>query len=81
MISCKRAAELLSKSMEEQLSLTERATLSVHLFICEFCEQYKKQLETVRSVLRKLPMDQGKQLDEKIKERIRCAVDQEQKKE
>ena len=51
MISCKKASELISKSMEEQLSVREGVSLKVHLFVCEFCEQFKKQIETLRTAL------------------------------
>ena len=33
-----RATELLSRAMDEDLSLAEKFQLQVHLFICEFCE-------------------------------------------
>ncbi len=48
MISCKRATELISKSMEQPLSVKENLALKVHLFICEFCEQFLKQVELLR---------------------------------
>ena len=51
MISCKRATELMSKSMEDSLTLTEEISLRIHNFICEYCEQFKKQLVTIRKVL------------------------------
>lgn len=52
MISCKRATELISKSMEQSLTVKEQLTLKLHLFICEFCEQFKTQLGTFRKALR-----------------------------
>ena len=53
MISCKRATELISKSCEEPLTALEKASLAVHLFVCEFCEQFRKQLTTIRTTLNK----------------------------
>ena len=47
MISCKRASELISKQMDEPLSLQEAVSLKMHLFLCEFCEQFRKQLELI----------------------------------
>lgn len=37
--------------MEEDLSMSEGVSLKIHLFICEFCEQFKKQIETLRLAL------------------------------
>lgn len=51
MISCKKATHLISKSMEEKLSFKEELSLKVHLFICEFCEQFKKQVGLFRNAL------------------------------
>lgn len=73
MITCKRATELISKSMEESLSLVERAELKLHLFLCECCEQFRKQVELLRGVLRK----EGEQgaLSQSAKDRMHQAVD------
>ncbi len=51
MISCKRATELISKRMEEPLTVGEELSLKLHLFICEFCEKFKQQAEMIRSAL------------------------------
>lgn len=54
MISCKKATELMSKAMDEELSMAESAQLKIHLFICEFCQQFKMQLEQLRKALRRM---------------------------
>lgn len=51
MITCKKATELISKSMDEPLSLKEELALKIHLFVCEFCERFKHQLSTIRIAL------------------------------
>ncbi len=87
MISCKRATELLSQQMEEKLSLKEEFALKLHLFICEFCEQFKKQSLHLRSVFKEqstvdkiilenkrseTPIPAG--LKEKIKRRLKLTL-------
>jgi hypothetical protein len=51
MISCKRATELISKAMEEELSIKEKVSLNLHLFICECCELFKKHISLVRAAI------------------------------
>ena len=51
MITCKRATELISKSVDDKLSWPETVTLRLHLFICEFCEQFKKQLSLIQRMI------------------------------
>lgn len=51
MISCKHATELISKQMEERLSLREEVSLKIHLFVCEFCEKFRQQSEFIRKAL------------------------------
>lgn len=72
MISCKRATELISKEMEEELSFGEKCLLNIHLYICEFCEQFRKQLCVMREVLRKkdMPRLEDKTLSDEAKNRI-----------
>ena len=79
MISCKKAVDLLSKQMDEPLTESEKKSLQIHLYICEFCEQFRKHLEKIRAGVRSLvnqPTDkklsgQAKQdLIEKLKAKI-----------
>ena len=51
MITCKRATELISKEMDEPLTIKEGLELKLHLFICEFCEKFKQQLKLIRRAL------------------------------
>lgn len=52
MISCKRATELMSKSRDEGLTRKEELALQLHLFICEFCELFRKQLALLQKAVR-----------------------------
>ncbi len=70
MITCKHATELISKSMEEELSVRERFSLRLHLFICEFCEQFRKQIEVPRRAVKREDSVCGEKLSEEAKHRI-----------
>lgn len=61
MISCKRAVELLSRQMEEPLNEEDTRSLQIHLFICEFCEQFRKQIERIRMAMRSLAKREGEE--------------------
>jgi hypothetical protein len=51
-LTCKRAAALLSASMERAPALGERLLLRLHLRACSACARYKAQLHALRRVLR-----------------------------
>lgn len=53
MISCKRATEMMSRALEEPLSVEEEQALKVHNFICEFCRQFERQIALFRGVLKR----------------------------
>lgn len=64
MISCKKATELVSKSMDEKLSLKEEFELKLHLFICEFCEAFKNQVNLIRNAFKLAGKEGGDQESE-----------------
>ena len=49
--SCKKATVLMSKSMEEKLSLQEKASLAAHLAICKTCCFCFKQLTSIKKTI------------------------------
>ncbi|MBX7142917.1 MAG: zf-HC2 domain-containing protein [Oligoflexia bacterium] len=74
MISCQRATELISKRMEEPLSLKEELSLKLHLFICEFCEKFAQQVHLVRSAIKNgstEPDDSDTHASAEAKERLK----------
>ena len=78
MISCKKATELISKSMEEPLTLKEEAELKIHNFICEFCERFLTQSKLLRKLLSRDNEEElcgiahdTKEKKEKLKEKLR----------
>jgi len=55
MYSCEQAASLSSRAMEQPLTSTERALLSMHLMICRGCRNFTQQIDFLRRASRKLP--------------------------
>jgi len=51
-LTCKRAAALLSLSMDRRLQPHERLRLRLHLFVCAACTRYKRQLTLLRHIIR-----------------------------
>lgn len=78
MLSCKETSRLVSEGLDRKLSLRERLAVRVHLWICNNCRGFEKQLHFLRYALRKgnnaacLPAE--KSLPPEGKERIRQAL-------
>src|SRR5205085_12596981 len=51
-LTCKRAAALLSLSMDRRLQPHERLRLRLHLFVCAACTRCKRQLTLLRHIIR-----------------------------
>jgi hypothetical protein len=51
---CKDVSELISRSMDEKLSLKIRIGIKFHLMMCHLCLKYKKQLDLIRKAVLKL---------------------------
>ena len=51
-LTCKRAAALLSASLERGLPLGERLLLRLHLRLCAACTRYRAHLHLLHSALR-----------------------------
>lgn len=52
MLSCKQASSLVSRAMDEPLSLRQRLALRLHLAMCRYCSRFARQLRLVRRVAR-----------------------------
>jgi hypothetical protein len=51
-VSCKRAGELISLSLETKLDLWQRLALAVHLCGCRWCRRFRRQLRLVEQACR-----------------------------
>ena len=45
MMTCKEVAQLASESLDRNLTWYERFTLRLHLFRCDMCTRYVRQLK------------------------------------
>ena len=52
-MSCRRATQLLSESMDHTLGTRERLALRWHLLACGACRRYFRQLAFIRRVVRR----------------------------
>ncbi|MCZ6618876.1 MAG: zf-HC2 domain-containing protein [Gammaproteobacteria bacterium] len=48
MLTCKEISQLASESLDRTLTLRERFTLKIHLFRCDMCSRYVRQLKFLR---------------------------------
>jgi len=78
MLTCKHTSHLISESQERQLSLKEKISLRVHVWMCRNCRRFEQQIVTMRNVMRhKWTQDApptDKQLPGEAQERIRQAL-------
>jgi len=50
--TCKQTVKVISESMERRLSLRERITVKLHLWICLWCVWYLEHLQLMRDTIR-----------------------------
>jgi hypothetical protein len=76
MMTCKEATRLISEGQERPMSLMERWGLRIHLWMCDNCRKFDRQIAFLRKALRLLGEkletgSQGPDLPSEAKERIR----------
>jgi hypothetical protein len=82
MISCKRAAELISLSREAPLGWRRRLALAFHLSFCAMCRRFCRQTELLDRAARAAGSDsppaaasaEAASLPEAARERIKAAL-------
>ncbi len=47
---CNDTTELISENMDHNISVFKRWRMGFHLALCEYCREYKAQLETLRQM-------------------------------
>jgi len=50
-MTCKDIYPLISEEMDHSLSFSRRARLKIHFAICNLCQIYSKQLQTLRNLV------------------------------
>jgi len=51
---CEDIVKLLSKCLDEKLSLRERLVITIHLHVCRWCVNYKQQVHLIRVLTKTL---------------------------
>jgi predicted anti-sigma-YlaC factor YlaD len=51
MLSCKEVTRLVSQGLDRRLGFVERLRLRVHLWICDGCTNFSKQMAFLRKAL------------------------------
>ncbi|MEW6210709.1 MAG: hypothetical protein AB1631_20255 [Acidobacteriota bacterium] len=80
--SCNSITEMVSESMERNLSLAERARMRLHFMICVWCTRYQRQLIALRESIRVRAQqaerdDSLPSLSPEARERIRKSLNRE----
>jgi len=72
MISCDEATAICDKNQYGEATLTEKISLSFHLFICKYCKQYTKQNNLMSKVFGKYlkSCDGSEKLSDEAKKEI-----------
>lgn len=74
MLTCKQASRLVSQSLDRPLSLSERTKLRFHLFICDACTHFNRQLRLLSNTVKRMAQytenDSSIQLSLEARDRI-----------
>jgi hypothetical protein len=54
MLKCKQVSQLVSRALNERLSMRERFSLQFHLLICKYCLLFSQQLNTLNVAINKI---------------------------
>lgn len=54
MDTCRDISALVSRAMDNRLSLGERLRVRLHLLLCQACRQFAHQMQLLRSATRQL---------------------------
>jgi hypothetical protein len=79
MLKCKQASQLISQSLDRPLSWFDRVQLRFHLFICDACNSFNRQLNQLRAAVQRITQhtenDSTIQLPLEVKARITSAIE------
>jgi hypothetical protein len=57
MLTCKQTSKLISQSLDRPLTWSEKLQLRLHLFMCNPCSQFKRQLNMLRTAIQRIRND------------------------
>ncbi len=79
MLTCKQASQIISQSLDNPLSRSDRMKLKFHLFICNACTRFNQQLHLIKTVAQRMKHetenDDTIQLTVEAKARVNQAID------
>ena len=79
MLDCQQASQLISKSLDRQLSWRERFAVLLHLLFCKYCKRFSQQLVTMRNAINRLSQSIENNADIRLpaetKNRISSAIE------
>lgn len=52
-MTCKEAHRMVSRGLDEELSATDKARLHLHIAVCDACVRFTKQMNFLRSAMRR----------------------------
>ena len=56
MFNCKDVSKKVSESMDRTLPLHERMMITIHLWMCKYCNRFKNQLLVLRKAVRQVEL-------------------------
>jgi len=79
MLNCKQASQIISQSLDNPLSWSDRTKLKFHLFICDACTRFNRQLRLIQNAIERMKIntenDASIQLSLDAKARINQATE------
>ena len=69
MFNCKKNSELVSQSLDRELSMLQRMSMTMHGLMCGACRAYRRQLESLEALIKRhyhQPTDTEKQQDQTL---------------
>lgn len=79
MLTCKQASQIISQSLDNPLSWSDRMRLKFHLLICNACNRFNQQMRllniAVKQVIQTTENDNTIQLSLEAKARMTKAIE------
>ena len=51
-LNCRDVSRLVSDALDRKLPASQTLEMKMHLFMCKFCSRFKKQMDSIRHVIR-----------------------------
>ena len=79
MMTCRRAAELISQELDTALPVHQRARLGFHVLVCGACRRFRRQLGTMDEAVGEFVAgaragDRAATLPRETKDRLRAVI-------